>query len=990
MRNISTEQDELLTRQEYHTAVSVQIEDMDGVLQDLTNFEGRNWVKSFTVTRSADNESTNARIVFHSKEFLLNLAPLDAASKLNLDSGGSPGLLLDVSRDLIIRTRNLPLGITAVTFVDDDKVFEGKTGRLSEQSGLEGSELVMEGRGGQNEHTIFIENVESYGSSTDSDHVIAGGNVEDIMQDILDNWTPGPTTLFTPTTPGFVIPGPWEVSKQNVLAACRQAAGAIGWECRYRWRQSAGEYQLTLYEPDRTPSSLRTFALGEIIRFNNFQRNSDDIRNKITVSFYTDPTDITTLQEVTVSDATSIALYGLRWAGIAEAQSSPINTLTEATRLANAALADMKDPDLIGSVILRYFPFSELGDYYTFPADKIHFSTSQLLAVQSVKLSVDVASGRSETEFGFQIKPSMGRLWWRRRFQIPGIGDVIRDKIPLTPVATLDVLDHGIQIQWDDPIDIPVHYFEVHQSLTAAFTPGPSTLVQRTQANRYRRNGLDQETPYFFRILAVDKWGNVSSSSNEVTSIPGYLRGFPGRIETTRPAATALQPGQMVFMQDGSFSQRKYQTYVERILNLKATEPLFTWGLDETSGTNAADDSSNGNDGTYTNTGNIGLGEPPAIEDDGKSAQFRATNGHVQLVGKAITGVTSFSAAVWFKRESTNPAAVTGLWLVRAPATSFEIGVRWLGVSPFDLEIFINNFNAALTGKIPISGLEMEERSWVQMVVTWDNTAGDLKVYLNDVEQDSLSGIQTGVTLDLDDFFLGAEDTANAVQARLDRATFWTNEVLTLAEVKELYYNGRAVDTNFDEARIESGGGFGSDQSRHLPFFVVELTQDINYTFSGWANTAFGRVLSDPWQMFIKQLATTVSAAAQGSAPVTIPLGWEGYWQFGARVEAINFNANQFLIVGIAIDEQGTGFPGGSGGNPQNWSGYAGTSPGGIIGGEVVTKPIFMAAGGQAKVKHFSNNDSNYNIDQRTTDATLTYFWGRYLFQKRNLDRGTV
>ncbi len=995
MRSIVTEQDELLTRQDYHTAVKVQIEDMDGVLQDLTNFEGRNWVKSITIIRSTDNESSNARVVFHSKEFLLNLAPLDADSKLNLDSGGSPGLLLDVSRDIVIHTRNLPLGIHAVTFVDDDKVFEGKTGKLSEQSGLEGSELIIESRGGQNEHTLFIENIESYGSSAEADFTVAGGNLEDILQVILNNWTPGPTTLFTPLTPGFVIPGPWEVSKQNVLAACRQGAGAIGWEVRYRWRQSAGEYQLTLYEPDRSPSSLRTFALGEVIRFSNFDRNSDDIRNKVTVSFYTDPTDITTLQEVTVSDATSIALYGLRWAGIAEAQSSPINTLAEATRLANAALADMKDPDLVGSVQMRYFPFAELGDFYTFTADKIHFSSNQLLAVQTIKHTIDVASGKSETELGFQIEPSMGRRWWKRRFQIPGIGDIIRDKIPLTPVATLDVLDHGIQIQWDDPIDIPVHYFEVHESLTAAFTPGPSTLVQRTQANRYRRNGLDQERTYFYRIVGVDKWGNISSSSNEVTSIPGYLRGFPGRIETTRPAATALQPGQMVFLQDGSFSQRKYKTFVDRLNELFTATPIWNLGFDETSGTNAADDSGNARDFTYINTGDVTLGEPPAIGDEGASALFSdngANSGHARLLGENITGITSFTFQTWVKFPATKGTGSLVLIEVDDAGGGIDFRLIWrASAGGDDMEILINGFAIVPSAKQVVNGVELEERSWFLLTVTWDNGAGDVEVYINDVNVDSFTGASAAATLVFDDFFLGASSVeTSGLDGRMDRPVMWTNEVATLAQVKEIFYNGRAVDTRFDEARIEGGGGIGADQARHVPFFVVELSQDINYTFTGWANSAFGRVLQDAWSMFTKQTLTSVGAAAAGSSPVTIPLGWAGYWEFGFRVEAINFAANQFIIAGIAIDEDGTGFPGGATGNPQLWSGYANTAPGGIVGASFVTKPVFMQVGGQAKPKHFSSNDSNYNLDQQTTDASLTYFWGRYLFQKRNLDRGAA
>ncbi len=504
--------------------------------------------------------------------------------------------------------------------------------------------------------------------------------------------------------------------------------------------------------------------------------------------------------------------------------------------------------------------------------------------------------------------------------------------------------------------------------------------------------GLDQETPYFFKILAIDREGNVSSNSNEVTSEPGFLRGFPGRIETTRPAATALQPGQMVFLQDGSFSQRKYKTYVERIRDLKATEPYFTWGLDEGAGPTATDDSVNSNDGTYVNTGDLTFSDPPAIEDGGSSIDFQgpATPGHVELLNQTQTAVASFTASTWFKREITHPAAtITTLWTVDGAATSNEFRLRFLAASPHNMEIFINSATASLTGKKVVSGLEMDERTWILLTVTWDNTAGDLKVYINDVLVDSLTGVQTGNTLDFDDFYLGSDAGSDSIRSRLDRANMWLGEVLTLAEVQELYYNGRAVDTDFDEARIESGGGIGSDQSRHVPFFIIELSQDIQYNLSGWANSAFARILADPWNMFNKNEITTVSVATQGSSPVTIPVGWTGYWEFGFRFGAASIQSNNYLIAAIAIDVDGTGFPGGAGGNPQYWGPYAQVSPAGPMGNIIVTPPIFMQAGGQAKPKHFSQTDSSYTLDQATANATLCHFWGRYLFQKRSLDRGT-
>lgn len=1003
MRTISTAQNEVLNRGKYQVAIRVEIEDSTSTLVDVSDFEGQNWIKSVEISDSVDSAVVMCRVNLFARRYDLSMHPLDEESKINLPSG-SYAPFLDIRRQVRVLTATVPQNYTPVTS-DFELVFDGFIDVIPE-TGKQANDIVLDCRdkGGELQDT-WIEDMERYGDGSvdNTNHVFA--DLEDILQEILDNWAAG-TTLFSENgtggtpflpgdTPGFNVEA-WDVDIQSVLDALRIGANSIGWECRYRFQTNTNEYELQLYEPDRASASVeRTFGPTNYIDITSLELDVSRIRNVIEVTFYTDPEDDQTKTTIQVVDAASVTRYGRRWFGIVEAQTSAINTSAEANRLANAVLADLREPDRDQNVDMHYFWATQLGDRYTFLPNGVNYTTSQTWAVVGYRHVL--SEGQQRTTLTTRRAPSGGIDHWWDRGQIGGIAALLKDKSPAAPTVSVDVLDHGILVGWTKSLIRrgQVGYYEVHASTTALFSPSPSTLIARTRGTRHRAMGLDQETTYFFKILAVDREGNVSSNSNEASSIPGYLRGFPGRIETTFPSPASLQPGQMVFLQDGSFGQRKYKTYVERLNDLFTATPIFNLGLDETSGTNVVDDSGNGNDFTFINVAGITLAEPPGVEDGGTAVLFSDNSsiaGHARLLGLNQTGIDKFTFSTWVKFPATKPSHATTLIDVRDAGGGLEFEIQWeQSVSGDDLEITINGTLAGPSGKKVVDAVELEERSWFMLTVTWDNTAGDIKVYINDVEVDSFTGIETSTTLTFDDFHIGSTSIGVlGLDGRLDRPTMWINEVATLAQVSEVFYHGRSVNTDVDESRVESGGGIGVDQSRHVPFFIVELITDITYSLSGWVNSAFGRVLADPWQMFDKNILTTITAATQGSAPVTIPQGWEGYWEFGVRIQFSDIAANNYIIAAIAIDSLGGGFPGGAAGNPQHWGSYAQVTPSGPMAQIAVTPPVFMAAGGQAKPKHFSQSDASYQLDRATTDAVLCHFWGRYLFQKRNLNRGNA
>lgn len=128
----------------------------------------------------------------------------------------------------------------------------------------------------------FIETQQVYGSDA------GAKDVEDVIQDLLDdhyNTSPGnPVTLYsvngtggTPfnasDSPGWKIKS-YKQSKDHILPTVRKLAQQIGWECKYRWQQNVGSFELMMWAPDRAvaargsltmttnPSAAETFTVN--------------------------------------------------------------------------------------------------------------------------------------------------------------------------------------------------------------------------------------------------------------------------------------------------------------------------------------------------------------------------------------------------------------------------------------------------------------------------------------------------------------------------------------------------------------------------------------------------------------------------------------------------------------------------------------------------------------------------------------------------------
>ena len=526
MRTIGTALAQVYGAGSYKAMVRVKIEDADGTLQDITSFHGRNWLNSASWGESVDDNGMTASIVLERDVYDDSLAPLVEATRTNLDSGGSYDPILDLRREVVIETAVVALDITPASG-DWVERFRGQIDRIEWAD----AEIKLSCRD-QVALLIdrYIETVDTYGGTSGSPQ-----DVEDAMQDILDDTLAGSApTIYTPTTPGWAI-SEFTSTNQSLLDQLRLLVDQIGWDLRYKWDSGTSAFRLTFYEIDRANTTPDyTFGPSDYSEITQMDLDLAGIRNAVSVTYQTgnDESGEPETATYTSTDATSISRYGRRWMGIAEDASSHIDTATEAQAMADACVADLKDPVAHQTARLtNYFGEVELGDLYTFEANGTHYDTDKDLGVVAYQHVFDQDDCYTEI-VAEGATPIGSKIRWHRMGATPGINRVQDTSGPdLEPITAATAVG-GVNL------DLPgirsvlnggrggLRY-EIHVGTSSGFTPDSTSYWGKTSEPTvflpYDDALLPAGETRYIKVIGVDERNNKGTATAAASVVVGLI-----------------------------------------------------------------------------------------------------------------------------------------------------------------------------------------------------------------------------------------------------------------------------------------------------------------------------------------------------------------------------------------------------------------------------------------------------------------------------------
>lgn len=478
--------------------------------------------------------------------------------------------------------------------------------------------------------------------------------------------------LYTPASPGWML-GKFIQKGESLMEAFSALAQQLGWEVRWKWSNTAGQYLLTFRSPDREASApVVTFTAEEYQNLSQVRTSLEDVRNAVEVVF-SDPSDLDVTgapkrKTVAVTDSASVSTLGRRFMRVAEAASSNINTTAEATTLANAALSDLKDTPLGLELEVALHPGLELGDLVGVEGNGYHFTSMQTGAVRALTLTGN-GSGAT-TKLTLLGKPSTSVRRWLSLAQTPLTAPSSPFTGPSAPTGLESATTAGgFRLRFSPPVTgAKATAYELHVSTTSGFTPSDSTRRVVGALTEVVVTDLDPGTTYYAKVVARDAKGNRGAASSQVTLTARYVE------------PRALQPritwGQLPL--NGDFEATS-----------DSTKPPDAWALNLTWGTNALPT-------TDVLSGKAAILFPNVASTATLTAQpFTVREGEVwvfsafykQSVGSTASGVLAFTylaanlTAISAASINLGTSAAAGTWTRAAQKVVIPAGARFGEVS---------------------------------------------------------------------------------------------------------------------------------------------------------------------------------------------------------------------------------------------------------------------------------------------------------------------
>lgn len=580
--------------------------------QDLSTLAGRDWMMSASWNEQRDNPVTELEVVLRRERYFESFAPLQA-SRLNRTTG-SYSLLIDLGRPVRFEVA-LSARDSLPAAGDWRRVFEGMI------SAVDVGSPHVRIRAMDRLHSLqrlYIKQERVYGSTL-------GVAVEDVVQQIIkDNhgqtWQSGLTLsattgdLVTPTTqngffyrcivsgttaggepvwpttigatvvsgtatlrcqgvcPTLWVPVPTSAVRTTftqrmvpVLQACLDVIVFIGWDLRYRYRPSSGNFELCLYNPNRsvlpggetwgwTGGGDTPPAIGQGYYHSVLESGGHllDFRTDVILDWPdgADPNPDGTFKRkrLHLADVQAREDYNEslpRTFMVVEGTATQIDTLAEATTFATALLQDVSLPPQVRRLAVPLWPFGEVQDFYRILANGVDGDADEYLAVLSLEHHIGGEGGGGgdpgTTIITFHgTRPARRGLGVGQGSWLQYMGYPLGNSGPpptAGPGAPTNVqaskVQGGVAVTFDPDRTVAkvAEVHELHLSTTSGFTPDSTTFrAMARNTNRFEVGDLTPGVTYYAKVVPQDNRSQRGTPSAQVAIDAGY----------TTPAA--LQP----------------------------------------------------------------------------------------------------------------------------------------------------------------------------------------------------------------------------------------------------------------------------------------------------------------------------------------------------------------------------------------------------------------------------------------------------------------
>lgn len=381
---------------------------------DLSDHCGYDWVKSVEIREAIDQPIATATVdlfTFAGPSAEISASPFVTGGIFNYAGGAfvANGALLLPYKQIRIKLAVAPVDSVPAA----SNYVLAFTGRINEVAvNVDSIRLTCRDQCGELAD-LFVE-------ATKKTYAQGTADVEDVIQDILDDWGGG-VDLWSPTgtigtkfqvadSPGWVM-RPFVAQRLSVLDSIRRLVDMIGWDLRIRYLANASDRVLVLSEPDRAMAAADvTFTMGALTRF-SASMSLASIRNVVRVGYYKGQlaSQSRYVDGNTTEGTTSEGYYGRRYMELAEDVSSEIDSSTEAQAMADAIEKDLALPEIVAQITTRLYPHIELQDGVGITGDNVLVSNQTILGVDSITHTVNLQG--AYTSLTLRGRPASHRAW---------------------------------------------------------------------------------------------------------------------------------------------------------------------------------------------------------------------------------------------------------------------------------------------------------------------------------------------------------------------------------------------------------------------------------------------------------------------------------------------------------------------------------------------------------------------------------------------------